>query len=322
MGRAAAAAPPVQQRSFLRDVMAGTAGGLAVCLVGHPFDTLKVRLQTQPIQQPIYNGLWDCVKKTLKWEGLGGLYKGVGSPIVGQMFFRAVLFSSYGQSKALLTDWHQAQSPAATPLPPHLCFVAGTLTGVAASFVEGPIDLFKSQVQVQILREKSLLNKGLQPPPPQYTNVFDCAYKIASRHGLRGVYQGLGATLLRNIPANTFFFGGYEWAKASFARLNHAGDASKLRPWELMSSGGVGGLLYWTLTYPTDVIKSSMQGDNPHKPDRNFSSIVDCTRKLYQQHGWRRFTRGFTPCLMRSIPANAAMFLVVEKMHTLLADWV
>jgi len=32
------------------------AGGVAVTLTGHPFDTLKVRLQTQDPAKPIYNG--------------------------------------------------------------------------------------------------------------------------------------------------------------------------------------------------------------------------------------------------------------------------
>ena len=30
------------------------SGGIAVTLVGHPFDTLKIRLQSQPIDKPIY----------------------------------------------------------------------------------------------------------------------------------------------------------------------------------------------------------------------------------------------------------------------------
>eukprot|EP00117_Sycon_ciliatum_P027776 scpid80308/ scgid1063/ Mitochondrial substrate carrier family protein G; Solute carrier family 25 member 20 homolog A len=64
--------------SFGKDVVAGTCGGIAICLVGHPFDTLKVRLQTQPTDHPLYSGLFDCFKKTLKWEGMGGLYRGVG----------------------------------------------------------------------------------------------------------------------------------------------------------------------------------------------------------------------------------------------------
>jgi len=69
-------------QSFVRrtskNVVAGTVAGVAVCIVGHPFDTLKVRLQTQPINNPIYSGLADCFYKTLKWEGISGLYNGVG----------------------------------------------------------------------------------------------------------------------------------------------------------------------------------------------------------------------------------------------------
>ena len=65
-------------RRTVKNSLAGTAGGIAVCLVGHPFDTLKVRLQTQSVTNPVYKGLADCFFKTLKWEGIGGLYKGVG----------------------------------------------------------------------------------------------------------------------------------------------------------------------------------------------------------------------------------------------------
>ena len=69
-------------RSLLRrttkNLISGTAGGIGITLVGHPFDTLKVRLQTQPVDKPIYRGLTDCFVKTLKWEGIGGLYRGVG----------------------------------------------------------------------------------------------------------------------------------------------------------------------------------------------------------------------------------------------------
>jgi hypothetical protein len=31
-----------------------SSGGIAVTLVGHPFDTVKVRLQTQPSVNPVY----------------------------------------------------------------------------------------------------------------------------------------------------------------------------------------------------------------------------------------------------------------------------
>ena len=43
--------------------------------------------------------------------------------------------------------------------------------------------------------------------PVLYRNVFHAGWLIAGQFGVRGVYQGLSATLLRNIPANGIFFG-------------------------------------------------------------------------------------------------------------------
>ena len=37
----------------VKDLTAGTAGGILASLIGHPLDTLKVRLQTQPMNPPV-----------------------------------------------------------------------------------------------------------------------------------------------------------------------------------------------------------------------------------------------------------------------------
>lgn len=69
---------PATITKITKNAISGTFGGIAICLIGHPFDTLKVRLQTQSVANPVYSGLRDCFIKTLRWEGVGGLYKGVG----------------------------------------------------------------------------------------------------------------------------------------------------------------------------------------------------------------------------------------------------
>ncbi|EDO38163.1 predicted protein [Nematostella vectensis] len=279
----------------LKNTISGTAGGISVCLVGHPFDTLKVRLQTQPVDRPVYKGLVDCFVKTLKWEGIGGLYKGVGSPIVGQMFFRATLFGSYFQER-------EGQR---LTLPEY--YACGAGTGLVVAFIEGPIDLFKSKMQVQIIRAQS-------GAPIQYRNVFHAGYTIAQTYGIRGCYQGLSATLVRNIPANGFFFGFYEFTKNLLTP--EGGTVNDVSPLGLLTSGAMGGFFYWFLTYPTDLVKSSMMADHSDKALRKYHGYIDCARKLYtNEGGWRRFYRGFTPCLLRSMPANAAMFLTVETLR-------
>jgi hypothetical protein len=53
---------PSRLMTFGKDVAAGTVAGMAVVAVGHPFDTLKVLLQTQPADKPMYTGVVDAFK--------------------------------------------------------------------------------------------------------------------------------------------------------------------------------------------------------------------------------------------------------------------
>jgi len=289
----------------MKDLTAGTVGGVGLCIVGHPLDTLKVRLQTQSHTKPLYSGAVDCLQKTLKWEGPSGLYKGVSSPLIGQMFFNAVQFLVFGQTRDfLLLVSNRSESTNRTELTTREGFVAGAITGLAVAFVESPVDLFKSQLQVQIFEEKA--NPG---HARRYKGVIDCASKIFRQHGIRGVYHGLSATILRDIPAVSLYFGTYEWAKKG---LRNEGE-KELASWKLLTAGSLGGLTYWLATYPIDVIKSSIQSDKIAVAERRYSGFVDCAVKLYKEGGYRRFFRGFSPCLLRSVPANAACFYGYEK---------
>jgi hypothetical protein len=66
----------------LRALIAGGVGGVCAVVVGHPFDLVKVRLQTS--EKGVYTGAMDVVRKTIAKEGLArGLYAGVSAPLVG-----------------------------------------------------------------------------------------------------------------------------------------------------------------------------------------------------------------------------------------------
>ncbi|KAI9111542.1 hypothetical protein K1719_017232 [Acacia pycnantha] len=94
-----------------KDLTAGTVGGAAQLICGHPFDTIKVKLQSQPTPapgQPLkYAGAMDAVKQTLAAEGPRGLYK------VNQQF------------------------------------VCGAGAGLAVSFLACPTELVKCRLQAQ-----------------------------------------------------------------------------------------------------------------------------------------------------------------------------
>jgi len=285
-----------------KDVVAGTCGGIVVTLIGHPFDTLKVRLQAQSIANPVYNGVVDCFKQTVSKEGLKGLYKGMSSPLAGQMAFRATLFTSFSQSKLFLANQQNGGG-----LSQAQFFLAGGMTGGVVSFAEGPIDFYKSQMQVQSIKAAS--NPGLKQP-----NMMETVKSSIQYNGIRGPFQGLSATLLRNIPANAVYFGSFECFKGMACKQYNC-KTSDLSVGALFSMGGLAGSLYWALLFPADVIKSKMQSDVVKKSDRKYKSILQSAGSLYKQGGLKVFYRGFLPCMLRSTPANGIMLMTVDKVR-------
>lgn len=298
-------------RKFLKDVIAGTAGGFAVVAVGHPFDTVKIRLQTQPSKNPIYGGFIDCVTKTVKWEGPGGLYKGVTSPLAGQVVFRMSLFSVFGGAKRWLGTTSDGSKRTLSTAD---FYKAGAITGAAAAFSEGPVDFYKSQIQVQIIRSKT--DPKYTPP---YTKVLDCVRQTFKYSGVKGPFQGLGATLLRNTPANAVYLGSFEVMKREVAEQQGIATTELPMP-TVVLLGGLGGLLYWLAIFPIDVVKSSMQSDNIIPSKRQFPTMATTVKALWADGGLGRFYKGFTPAILRAMPANGIMLATVDKVTTLLAD--
>lgn len=298
--RSSSGNPKVRSKSYqlFVDIFAGTIAGINVTLVGHPFDTLKVRLQTQPNKNPIYAGVIDCFKKTIQWEGIGGLYKGVSSPLIGQMFFRACLFLSYGQAKLFLSDNGKRK------LTYSDYFKAGGFAWGIAALAECPIDFFKTQMQIQIIKSKTI--EGFVP---EYTNMKDCFNKVIKLNGPLGAFQGIVPHIMRNTPAGAAHLGMFEYTRIQFA--NKYGVEVKDLPIKYsILAGGIGGWCYWFFFYPLDLAKSSIQSDSPDKSKRRFKGVIDVYQQLYTHEGGiKRFYKGFTPCLIRSIPANSALLL-------------
>lgn len=197
----------------------------------------------------------DCARKTVQWEGLGGLYKGVTSPLAGQMLFRASLFSSYGWAKR----WLATNSDGTTrPLTDRDYYIAGAITGALIATTESPIDFYKSQLQVQIIRSKTV--PGYTAP---FTTLSGCIREVYRTNGLMGSFQGFTATFIRNTPANCVYLGNFELFKKQYVE-----SVGPLTAPATILCGGMAGLTYWLLCYPVDVIKSAMMTDSLNKADR------------------------------------------------------
>jgi len=285
----------------IKDIASGSAGGIAQCFTGHPFDTLKVRLQTQSHTNPKYSGTLDCVKTTIREEGILGLYKGIQSPLVGLTVFNAIQFLSYGQTKSFI----QSTNANDEPMSIKQFLLAGAIVGFTVAFVESPMDFLKSQLQIQY------------GPVKKYDGLLDCAQKIVKEGGIRGIYQGFGATMFRDIPATAIYFGLYEYLKKTMQSSD--ANLGQLSSWKLLTAGGIAGMGYWVLTFPLDVVKSTMQTDATKISERRYRNWIHAAQSIFHSQGFRGFFRGFTPCVLRAFPANAACFWAYEQTRRILA---
>lgn len=284
-----------------KDLTAGTVGGAAQLIVGHPFDTIKVKLQSQPTplpgQQPRYSGAIDAVRQTIAAEGPRGLYKGMGAPLATVAAFNAVLFSVRGQMEAIL------RSEPGVPLTVGQQVACGAAAGVAVSFMACPTELIKCRLQAQ----SALAGGSGATVAVKYGGPMDVARHVMSEAGVRGLFKGMGPTLAREVPGNAAMFGVYEAVKQYLAGGT---DTSSLGRGSLIMAGGIAGAAFWSSVYPTDVVKSVIQVDDYKSP--KYSGSINAFRKIVTTEGVKGLYKGFGPAMARSVPANAACFLAYE----------
>ena len=84
---------------------------------------------------------------------------------------------------------------------------------------------------------------------------------------------------------------------------------------------GLGGVMYWCAIYPVDVIKSAMMTDALAPAQRQYPNMIVTAQKLWAEGGLPRFYKGFTPCIIRAAPANAAMLYTVDTVNNLLGNY-
>ena len=83
-----------QKVTALQDLIAGGIAGSASVIVGHPFDTYKVRLQTSPNNKSVPTN-------SAAFGGISSLFRGMGPPLSTAAVVNALIFSSYGESSRL-----------------------------------------------------------------------------------------------------------------------------------------------------------------------------------------------------------------------------
>ncbi|KAJ3022337.1 UNVERIFIED_CONTAM: hypothetical protein HDU68_009191 [Siphonaria sp. JEL0065] len=312
------------KNGVLTDLVYGSVAGVVGKFVEYPFDTIKVRLQTQPLVKdslaPTFKGPLDVFMKTLKAEGFLGLYKGISAPLVGAMIENSGLFLCYNQ-----IQWgvrYMSNVAPDVPLSLSQLSTCGFFSGAIVSMVLTPVELIKCKLQVQGLNKHVKASTSSSATTlkgelrPTYNGPYHIIKNTLKAEGLAGFYRGHLGTFLRESGGGAAWFGTYEYVcKVMIDRNAHKGVKTKddLTPLHLMGAGALAGMMFNFSLFPADVIKSRQQTMDPNSPGkRGFGEIA---KEIYATQGIKGFYRGCGITVARSAPTSGVIFMTYELLR-------
>ncbi|XP_072951558.1 mitochondrial arginine transporter BAC1 isoform X3 [Typha angustifolia] len=129
-----------------------------------------------------------------------GLYKGASSSFIGTAFESSLMFGMYSQTKKIVQgEEAQGSRPQLQVIIPS-AFCGGAMI----SFILCPTELVKCRMQVQGKKDTMYA---------RYSGPLDCAHKTLQNEGIKGIFRGGLATLLRESIGNAVFFSIYEFSR-------------------------------------------------------------------------------------------------------------
>ncbi|XP_033943735.1 solute carrier family 25 member 45 [Pseudochaenichthys georgianus] len=277
----------------LLEFLAGSISGALGLAVGHPVDTVKVRLQAHSA----YKGIFHCIAKTYSAEGLHGFFKGMAFPVMTTGINNSIIFGSYSNAldyltQSQLSDRNQGKDPSAAHV-----FAAGCFSGFVQVFVCVPIDLVKVRLQGQTTTAR-------------YRGPVHCVATILKEEGPRGLFRGGLALAMRDIPCFGLYFLPYEVTRKALTE-----SGKEPGTFAILMAGGVAGVVTWAFATPMDVVKARLQMSGAG--GREYSGVLHCMRVSFREEGVRVFFKGLTLNSLRAFPVNAVTFLTYESLMKL-----
>ncbi|KAI9679437.1 MAG: S-adenosylmethionine transporter [Caeruleum heppii] len=272
---------------YSTSLLAGALAGTTVDLSLYPLDTLKTRLQSP--------------RGFLPSGGFQGIYKGVGSALVGSAPGAALFFVAYEGVKGYAGTFDQPTGALGRHWMngPAVHMVAASVGEVAACAVRVPTEVVKQRAQAS-----------------QHASSWLALKDILSRRkviGLTGLwkelYRGWGVTILREVPFTVIQFPIWEALKAwrseqkrSYATTGRKASSTDVTAVESALFGSLSGAVAAALTTPLDVLKTRMMLAQEKQP------LLLLTRSIIFEEGPRTLFAGLGPRTLW-ISIGGAVFL-------------
>ena len=174
---------------FMINMASGGLAGAGSLMIVYPLDYARTRLASDVGSgKQQFNGLVDCLVKTVKASGIGGLYNGIGVSVVGIIPYRGVYFGLFDT----LSGYNPYQKSENSFLRASSKFACAQFSAIMAGYASYPFDTVRRRLQMQSEKpEAEWVYKG----------TADCFKKIVADEGTAALFKGAGANALRTVGA-------------------------------------------------------------------------------------------------------------------------
>ncbi|KRT83660.1 mitochondrial carrier protein [Oryctes borbonicus] len=307
----------------MQQVVASCTGAVITSLFVTPLDVVKIRLQAQKkstakcylycnglmdhfcdcdvqrnnwINRPgQFNGTLDAFVKITKYEGVTSLWSGLSPTLVLAIPATVVYFVTYEQLRLKLKDRynHNITKGELRDQPYWIPVMAGGTARVISASIVSPLELIRTKMQSTRL---------------SYFEIGEALKILVKQDGIKGLWKGVFATLLRDVPFSAIYWTCYEFIKSQTIGGPNFGYS--------FLAGFISGSVAAMVTVPFDVVKTHQQIELGEKvllgAPKQSKTTWEIIRYLYQQYGYRGLLTGLTPRLIKVAPACAIMIATFE----------
>nr|CAH7768724.1 unnamed protein product [Callosobruchus chinensis] len=288
MRESGAAAPAAGNTGIKGIVAGGLTGGIDICIT-YPTEYIKTQLQLdEKGDKKKYDGIIDCVKKTIKNHGFFGLYRGLSILIYGSIPKFGIRFGAFETFKKQFLAEDGS-------LPPSRRFLSGMGAGVTEAIIAvTPMETIK----VKFINDQRTGN-------PRYKGLVHGIALIIKEQGIGGIYKGVVPTILKQGSNQGIRF----FVMETLKELYKGGDRDKKIPKYVVGAfGAFAGACSVYGNNPIDVVKTRMQSFEAAK----YKGTVDCCLQILKNEGPFAFYKGTVPRLGKVCLDVALTFMIYE----------
>ncbi|XP_073856502.1 mitochondrial adenyl nucleotide antiporter SLC25A24-like isoform X6 [Macaca fascicularis] len=180
-------------------------------------------------------------------------------------------------------------------------FISGSLAGVTAQTCIYPMEVLKTRLAIGKTGE--------------YSGIIDCGKKLLKQEGVRSFFKGYTPNLLGIVPYAGIDLAVYEILK-NYWLENYSGNSVNPGIMILVGCSTLSNTCGQLASFPVNLIRTHMQASALVEKGKT-TSMIRLIQEIYTKEGKLGFYRGFTPNIIKVLPAVGIGCVAYEKVKSL-----